>query len=58
MVISGTSAPLALNLAPRAAATEEEEDFNQASLLEKQEVYNSWLKLKHHQPTPGNSRLR
>ena len=27
VVISGTSAPLALNLAPRAAATEEEEGF-------------------------------
>ena len=33
------------------------DDYNKATILEKQEVYNNWLKVKNPQPTPGNMTL-
>ena len=34
------------------------DDYNKATLLEKQEVYNKWLELKNSQRAPGTTHLR
>ena len=34
------------------------DDYNKATLSEKQEVYNNWLKLNNPQTAPGDIHLR